>query len=586
SGTIRAGGDPDAELPFPLGPYLLLEKLGKGGFGTVYRAEQQEPIRRPVAVKILNPGMDSRDLLARFAAEREALNRMDHPGIARLLDAGSTPQGRPFFVMELVAGPTLLNLCRKKQLPVRRRLELFLLVLDAMQHAHQKQMLHRDLSSNNVLVADPDGRPQPKIIDFGIAKSTSDPLLHGGALTVSGMLMGTPEFMSPEQAAGHVADIDTRADVYALGVQLYELLADALPIPGVVLRSQGLAGIAEVVRSYVPQPVSEVAPKERRAELRGDLDGIVMKAIAKARDERYGSVGEFAADLRRHLADEPVHVATPSDWQRLRKFVRRNRAQSIAVAIAAAGIVVAFGSLWTAWQMARASAEEAEAMRRAAAARADEGFLLLANEDRLARAIAAAQDLPPPWPEHEAAFGQWLTTHGPLQQERTRVRDKLAGWAASASPGPGDDLSTLHLQRALVRLDAAFDAFFADAGPFQTVLRRLEVLRTTMLPAATAHRARWREAAEAIRRSDGQGASRAYGGLVLPPQSGLVPLGPDPVTHLHEFLDLASHAPGYPVPHRDAATGELVVGAGTGIVLVLLPEGRLDQGARADRPGT
>ena len=311
---IASSGDIDNDTPLPqvLGPYVLLERLGRGGFGTVFRGEQQEPIRRPVAVKILNPGMDSRDLLARFSAEREALNRMDHPGIARLLDAGTTPKGRPFFVMELVAGPTLLGHCRKRHLPLRARIALFLLVLDAMQHAHQKAMLHRDLSSNNVLVADPDGTPQPKIIDFGIAKSLDDPLLHGGAMTLRGTLMGTPEFMSPEQAAGRVDDIDTRTDVYALGVQLYELLTDQLPIPGVTLRSQGLAGMAEIVRSHQPALPSDAAPRERRHELRGDLDSIVMKAIAKAREERYGSVGEFAADLRRHLADEPVPVAMPS----------------------------------------------------------------------------------------------------------------------------------------------------------------------------------------------------------------------------------------------------------------------------------
>jgi non-specific serine/threonine protein kinase/serine/threonine-protein kinase len=233
--------DSGDELPLRLGHYLLTQKLGRGGFGTVYRAEQQEPICRQVAVKVLNPGMDSREILARFAAEREALNRMDHPGIARLLDAGSTPKGRPYFVMELVAGPPLSNHCRNRRVPLRARIQLFLLVLDAMEHAHRKSVVHRDLSSNNVLVAEIDGKLQPKVIDFGIAKSLSSPLLQGGAMTFAGTLMGTPEFMSPEQAAGSVDDLDTRADVYALGVQLYELLADQLPIPGVVLRAQLVA---------------------------------------------------------------------------------------------------------------------------------------------------------------------------------------------------------------------------------------------------------------------------------------------------------------------------------------------------------
>ncbi|MBL8756155.1 MAG: protein kinase [Planctomycetes bacterium] len=587
-GNAANGAAEDDDLPFLLGPYLLLEKLGKGGFGTVFRAEQQEPIRRPVAIKVLNPGMDSRDLLARFTAEREALNRMDHPGIARLLDAGTTPRGRPFFVMELVAGPTLLAHCRKRHLPPRARVELFLLVLDALQHAHQKAMLHRDLSSNNVLVADPDGKPQPKVIDFGIAKSLTDPLLQGGAMTLRGTLMGTPEFMSPEQAAGHLADLDTRTDVYALGVQLYELLTDQLPIPGVALRSQGLAGLADVVRTYRVVPPSEVAPPPRRAELRGDLDAIVLQSLAKSRDERYGSVGEFAADLRRWLADEPVQVATPSTWVRLRKFVRRHRAQSIGIGIAAAGLVAAFVTMAISLRMAHTAAAEAARLQRLSDAKADAGFLLLANEERLADAEAAERALPPPWPRHTAAFEAWLRDHGlPLQVERTKLQRELVDLAAAAPTPPGNrpsDMAALHLQRALVRLDAALEQFHAPGGPMATVQRRLLLSKNVLAPAAIAHAAPWAEVVRAVRQGAGARGTH-YHGLDLQPLPGLVPLGVDPRSGLQEFLDLCTHEPGYPLPTRDAATGQLATGAGTGLVLVLLPGERFRVGARKNRPG-
>ncbi len=592
SGSASSGGhsdiDSDTDLPQPLGPYLLLEQLGRGGFGTVFRAEQQEPIRRPVAVKILNAGMDSRDVLARFAAEREALNRMDHPGIARLLDAGTTPKGRPFFVMELVAGPTLLAHCRKKRLPLRARIQLFLSVLDAMQHAHQKAMLHRDLSSNNVLVADPEGTPQPKVIDFGIAKSLDSPLLHGGAMTLRGTLMGTPEFMSPEQAAGNVEDLDTRSDVYALGVQIYELLSDQLPIPSVTLRSRGVAGIADVVQNHMPSRPSDAAPRERRSQLRGDLDGIVLKAIAKAREERYGSVGELAADLRRYLTDQPVQVVTPSTWYRLRKFVRRNRPQSIAIAIAAVGLCIAFVTMWSSVRMAHASAEESKRLQQVSAEKADAGFLLLANEERLAAAISAEQALPPPWPEHAAAYAQWLQMHGlPLERERDKLRQRLSSLMArgNADDDRPSDLAALHLANALQRLDVQLATFHSELGPLRRVQRRQQLLTTVIAPAKAQHAEAWQLAIASVQRSDGTSACRDYRGLRIPVMAGLVPLGAERATGLWHFLDLASHAVGYPLPTRDPATGSLLTGAGTGIVFTLLPSGRLEQGARRNRPG-
>jgi serine/threonine protein kinase len=582
--TGGSGTEFDASTPLPaaLGPYLLVERLGRGGFGTVFRAEQQEPIRRTVAVKVLNPGMDSREILARFAAEREALNRMDHPGIARLLDAGSTPRGRPYFVMELVAGPTLLAFCRKRSVPLRRRIELFLRVLDAMQHAHQKGMLHRDLSSNNVLLAEADGAPQPKVIDFGIAKSLADPLQAGGALTLRGTMMGTPEYMSPEQADGRFEDVDTRADVYALGVQLYELLTDQLPIPSVALRARGVAGIADVVRTYQPALASAAAPRDRRRTLRGDLDGILAKALAKAKEERYGAVGEFAADLRRHLADEPVDIAQPSAWTRMRKFVRRHRAASALGAIAAACLMAAIGALVFALDSARRAATEAENLRAQSQARADAGFLLLANAETLSRASDEAAALPPPWPEHRAQYATWLAQRSePLRRARTVLQARIEADVARAD---ADDDARRYLRHALDRLDRDFAAFFGADGPHERVARALQRIDGHLAPMLAQHAARWPTTVAAIAASDGAAASRAYRGLRLPPLGGLVPLGADPTTGLHEFLDLATHEPGYALPRRDA-DGRIRCEAGAGLVLALVPAGRLEQGARRNEPG-
>jgi serine/threonine protein kinase/formylglycine-generating enzyme required for sulfatase activity len=595
AGVTMPGGPPTHDdsavgetLPMRLGDYLLHELLGRGGFGTVYRAEQQEPIRRPVAVKVLNPGMDSREVLARFAAEREALNRMDHPGIARLLDAGTTPQGRPFFVMELVAGPTLASLCRHENLPLSTRLSLFLQVLDAMQHAHQKAVLHRDLSSNNVLVAEPGGRAQPKIIDFGIAKSLNDPLLQGGAMTFQGTMMGTPEFMSPEQASGRIDDVDTRADVYALGVQLYELLTDQLPIPSVVLRAQGIAGIAKVIANWQPSRPSEIAPRQRRAALVGDLDAITMKAIAKSRDERYATVAEFAADLRRHLADEPVQVAKPTTWHRLRKIVRRHRAQAAAVAIVASGLVVALGILAWALHIAKTSLAESEAQKAQIAAKADAGFRLLANEERMRDAIAAEAALPPPWPEHAKAYAEWMAKHGaPLAGELQKMRDKLAELTARQRQVPEQrflDPVDNHLFVALQRLEQELASFVAPGGPLGRVREKQHFLAEVVLPAVRDHQTQWQQTIDAIHRGDAT-SGRDYRGARIPQLAGLVPLGRNHTTGLFEFVELRSQARGTPLPEYDPQTGELNVHADTGIIFVLVPSGMFRIGAFRGEPG-
>ncbi|MFK7741384.1 MAG: bifunctional serine/threonine-protein kinase/formylglycine-generating enzyme family protein [Planctomycetota bacterium] len=581
------------------GDYELVQLLGRGGFGTVYRAQQLQPIRRPVAIKVLNPGMDSREVLARFAAEREALNRLDHPGIARLLDAGTTDRGRPFFVMELVEGTTLVQWCRQHNVPLRSRMQSFLLVCEAMQHAHQNAVLHRDLSSNNVLVAntaDASGSDRgnskigrPKIIDFGIAKSLADPLLQGGAMTFQGTLMGTPEFMSPEQAAGRRGDIDTRTDVYALGVQLYELLTDQLPIPGVVLRAQGVAGMAKAIANHEPARASDVAPKSRRTQLRGDLDSILRKALQKDRAQRYAGVGELADDLRRHLEDKPVEATAPTTWYRLRKFARRNRGQSAA--FAAAFVVLISSLVLTALALLQAEREASlkDQANQALREKADAGFRLLANEERLLRARETEAKLPPPWPQHRESYADWQRDYADvLRAEHVKVEQRLTRLEATrkAAGGRLPDDSDRHLRRALLRLDTELAAFFAPRGTAARVANRRawsdQNLTGNM---AEEHAEVWQRARQAIRASDGERAHRDYRGLYLPILPGLRPLGCHPRTKLWEFLDLRTHAADYPVPIRDTRSGDFVVDAGTGVLFVLVPGGRFAMGARRNQPG-
>ncbi len=341
-----------------IGPYKLLSQLGEGGMGVVYLAEQQEPLRRRVALKIIKLGMDTKQVIARFEAERQALAMMDHANVARVFDAGSTDAGRPYFVMEHVPGVSITEHCDRQRLSIEDRLNLFMQVCEAVQHAHQKGVIHRDIKPTNVLVLLKDGKAVPKVIDFGVAKALHQRLTEKTIFTEQGQLIGTPEYMSPEQAAMTAQDIDTRTDIYSLGVLLYELLTGALPVDPATLRRAGFAEIQRVIREEEPSKPStrlsglghEFATnaEKRRADprslvrdLRGDLDWIAMKAIEKDRTRRYGSPADLAADVRRHLAHEPVEAGPPGAAYRVRKFARRNRA--IVTAVAAVLFVLVAG---------------------------------------------------------------------------------------------------------------------------------------------------------------------------------------------------------------------------------------------------
>ncbi|MBL8755418.1 MAG: serine/threonine protein kinase [Planctomycetes bacterium] len=377
TGPLGAAGDGPAVLRegpgTRIGPYKLLQQIGEGGFGVVFLAEQEQPVARMVALKIVKLGMDTRQVIARFEQERQALALMDHPNIARVLDAGATDTGRPYFVMDLVKGDPIVDYCDRNRLTLGERLALFTQVCHAVQHAHGKGIIHRDLKSSNVLVGTSDGRPLAKVIDFGIAKATSQKLTDKTLFTEHQQVVGTLQYMSPEQAAGSL-DIDTRTDVYSLGVLLYELLTGSTPFDRKTIQDAMLGEIQRMIREVdPPRPSTRLSDSHdtlasiaahRRVEparlgllLRGDLDWIVMMALEKDRGRRYGTADGLAADIARHLAGEPVVAAPASRTYRLRKFVRRHRGKVLAGALVALSLLG--GIVVSGWQ-ARVAAVEAK----------------------------------------------------------------------------------------------------------------------------------------------------------------------------------------------------------------------------------
>jgi serine/threonine protein kinase/tetratricopeptide (TPR) repeat protein len=372
-----------------------MERIGEGGMGVVYVAEQTTPVRRRVALKLVKPGMDTKQVIARFEAERQALALMDHPNIAKVYDGGTTASGRPYFVMELVRGIPITDYCDDQQLSIPERLELFVLVCRAVQHAHQKGIIHRDLKPSNILVTLHDSVPVPKVIDFGVVKATGVSLTDRTVYTAFTQLVGTPLYMSPEQVEMSGLDVDTRSDIYSLGVLLYELLTGTTPFDRETLRQAAFDEMRRIIREEEPprpstrlsslgDTVSNLSarrkadPKRLGSSLRGELDWIVMKALEKDRRRRYETANDFASDVMRYLTDQPVEACPPSTWYRFSKSARRNRAAILTTALVM--LALAVGTAVSAWQAVVAARARRETSRALATARAEAGKASAIND--------------------------------------------------------------------------------------------------------------------------------------------------------------------------------------------------------------
>ncbi len=526
-GAVEAPTSDDAEiadLPVSasespvrrIGRYALVEVLGEGGFGVVWKARQLEPVRRTVALKIVKPGLDTRQVLARFEAERQALAMMDHPNITRVFDGGASDSGQPFFVMELTPGLPITEYSDSRRLGVDARLELFLSVCDAVQHAHQKGVIHRDLKPSNILVADVDGRAVPKVIDFGVAKALQGPLTDKNPVTRFDQCLGTPAYMSPEQAGWGGLDVDTRTDIYALGVLLYELLTGSLPSDAGRSVGDDLEDTRRHIREVDPprpstrlkglgQPELEArarrrneAPRGLVARLEAELDWIILKALERDRARRYASAHEFASDIRRHLANEPIVARPPTRRDRLCKYVRRHRVRVFSVT--AVSVALVLGTLVSGWMALRATRAERETRRRAYAAEVNLAQQHL-TENNLERALELLEHQAPlPGEDDLRGFEWYYLRHLGRETDAQVFRDQGAEAIAYSRNGKwlayGDtrlvvrEAATLGLVTNLEGRPRTLafspdDALLAVGGESDVVLWRTEGWRQPMrLPGA------------------------------------------------------------------------------------------------------
>lgn len=592
----------EGSRPEWIGPYRILDTLGEGGMGTVYLVEQSAPMQRRAALKLIKLGMDSRSVVARFEQERQALALMQHDGIAKVFDCGTSERGQPYFVMELVKGVPLTEFCDMHRLSLRDRLLLLRQVCAAVQHAHQKGVVHRDLKPGNVLVSDDGGRLQVKIIDFGLAKAMGSKLVEATLFTEAGQVVGTPEYMAPEQADPSNADVDTRADIYSLGVMAYEVLTGQLPFPAQELRQQGLWAMQRVLREVDPvRPSTKLAAAgdsstaiagarrttvgELQKALRNDLDWVVMKALEKDRNRRYETANALAADLQRYLDHEPLVAGPPSAGYRLKKLLRRYRIQ-----VATAGLVILTllgGGIGTFVQYLRAEEQRVVASELAATAQANEKLAMAAKDeavrekeraDRNARDLAgkvgefdllawvvrheglsaARSELHQALPQSVPAMEAWLVEVDRLLAERKEIAATVESLRARVRPWSGKEEDqdrgadrSPNVHRAW-RSPAADDAARFLYEALAELLDKLGALVEER--AAVAQRLSWVRRVETLtvahpRARHTLAAAQAavassprYKGQRIPLHAedmfGLVPIGENPVTGLWEFYDL------------------------------------------------
>ncbi len=476
--TIVLTLPPDEKPGDKIGHYKLLQQIGEGGCGVVYMAEQEEPVIRRVAVKVIKLGMDTKSVIARFEAERQALAMMDHPNIAKVLDAGATENGRPFFVMELVRGIKITDYCDQNKLSTEERLHLFIQVCNAIQHAHQKGIIHRDIKPSNILVTLHDGKPVPKVIDFGIAKATQGRLTDQTLFTAFEQFIGTPAYMSPEQAEMSGLDIDTRSDIYALGVLLYELLTSRTPFDPKELLQSGIDELRRTIREKEPAKPStklgtllaadltDVAQRRQSDApklvhlLRGDLDWIVMKSLEKDRTRRYETANGLAADIQRYLTNEPIVARPPSTLYRFQKMVRRNKAIFTAVGAGVAALVIGlilslylFVAERAALKRAIAAEQVERQMREQAEKDAESGRQILHAELLLMQAKyeeseAIIRTIPP-----HATLVPFYNVFGGVHARMAQWPEALTNWDLVITCAPEDHVGYQNLAPVLLQMD-------------------------------------------------------------------------------------------------------------------------------------